>query len=273
MQNPGTVFITGCSTGIGRAMATAFAASGHRVFATARNPDTLAEIAGDRIRPLALDVTSPTSIEPAVEAVLAEAGRIDVLVNNAGYGQMGPILDLTLQQVRDQFETNVIGVLAMMQAVAPSMIAQRAGRIVNVGSVSAILATPFSGAYCASKAALHSISEAARMELAPFGIDVIIVQPGGVRSHFGETAASRLLVKPDSPYKQFSSGIDRRAKASQEHGAPVDDVARAIVQAVTRERPPAIVRVGHGGYLLPALKRILPTRRLDRMLMQRFGLG
>jgi NAD(P)-dependent dehydrogenase (short-subunit alcohol dehydrogenase family) len=266
------VFITGCSTGIGRALAVEYAAQGHRVFATARKPETLADIGGANIDLLALDVNSTESIAAAVGAVMEKAGRIDSLVNNAGYGQMGPILDVTAEQVRAQFETNIVGAIAMMQAVAPQMIAQKRGRIVNVGSVSGILTTPFAGIYCASKAALHSISEAARMELAPFGIEIVIVQPGGVRSQFGETAAVHVITKENSPYQRFATGIADRARASQHDATPAEIVAKQIVEASTRDTAPAIVRVGHGGNLYPALKRLIPARMLDRMLMKRFGL-
>jgi len=267
------ILITGCSTGIGRALAVEYAAQGHRVFATARKPETLADIAAKSIEPLALDVNSTDSVTSAVSTVIAKAGRIDMLVNNAGYGQMGPILDVTAEQVRAQFETNIVGVIAMMQAVAPHMIAQKRGRIVNVGSISRILTTPFAGIYCASKAALHSISEAARMELAPFGIEIVIVQPGGVKSQFGDTAAVHVITKENSPYQRFAKGIADRARASQHDATPAEIVAKQIVDATTRDTAPAIVRVGHGGNLYPALKRLIPARMLDKILMKRFGLS
>ena len=267
------VLITGCSTGIGRALAIEYVARGHRVFATARKPEVLADIVtGPNIVALTLDVNSAESIAAAVEKVIAIAGRIDILVNNAGYGQMGPVLDVTADQVRAQFETNIVGVIEMMKAVAPHMIAAKRGRIVNIGSISGILTTPFAGIYCASKAALHSISEATRMELAPFGIEVVIVQPGGVKSQFGETAAGHVLTDPNSPYQRFAEGIAKRARASQQYSESAESVAKEIVEATTREVAPYVLRAGHGGKLYPALKRWLPTRMLDRFLMKRFGL-
>jgi len=267
------VLITGCSTGIGRALAVEYAARGHRVFATARRPETLADIAGPNIVPMPMDVNGPESIAGAVARVIADAGRIDILVNNAGYGQMGPVLDVTADQVRAQFETNIVGTIETMKAAAPHMIAAKRGRIVNIGSISGILTTPFAGVYCASKAALHSISEAARMELAPFGIDVVIVQPGGVTSRFGDSAAAHLIDAPGSPYQRFAQGIAARAHASQRHSTPAEVVARQIVDSTTRDTAPAIVRVGHGGRTYPVIKRLLPTKMLDRLLMKRFGLS
>lgn len=267
-----TVLITGCSTGIGRALAIEYAAQGLRVFATARKPETLKDITGANLDALALDVTSTESIRSAVTTVMERVGRIDVLVNNAGYGQMGPVLDVTAEDVRAQFETNVVGGIEMMKAVAPHMMAAKRGRIVNIGSISGILTTPFAGIYCASKAALHSISEAARMELAPFGIDVVIVQPGGVKSRFGETAAEHVVLKEDSPYQRFAKGIGARARASQQYSETAESVAKQIVEATTRDVAPLTLRVGHGGTLYPALKRWLPARLLDKNLMKRFGL-
>lgn len=264
------VLITGCSTGIGRALAEAYAAAGHRVFATARKPETLADIAN--VERLALDVTSPDSIEAAVRDVIAAAGRIDILVNNAGYGQMGPILDLTADQIRAQFETNIVGLIALTQAVAPRMIAQGNGRIVNIGSISGILTTPFAGIYCASKSALHSVSEALRMELAPFGIGVVIVHPGGVKSQFGETAAAHVIAKADSVYQRFAKAIEGRARLSQRGATPAETVAGQIVEATTRDVAPLVVRVGKGSFTYPLLKRLLPDRRVDKMLLKRFGL-
>jgi NAD(P)-dependent dehydrogenase (short-subunit alcohol dehydrogenase family) len=266
------VLITGCSTGIGRALAVAFHQRGHRVIATARRPDRIAGLEQDRLMTLRLDVTDDASMQSAVDAALARHGRIDVLVNNAGFGQMGPMLDISREQLREQFETNVVGVVALSRMVAAPMIKEQHGRIVTIGSVSGILTTPFAGPYCASKAAVHAVCEALRMELAPFGVDVIIVQPGGVESHMGENAATHLPMNPDSMYKKIEAGIVARAKASQRGAMAAETVAGQIVEAVTRDKAPAIVRVGTGRWYYPALKRVMPTASLDRMLARRFGL-
>jgi len=182
------VMITGCSSGIGRALVREFARQGHRVLATARSPESIEDLNGETIRTAQLDVTDPASIERAVDGALDLFGRIDIVVNNAGYGLIGPVAELDLDELRTQLETNVVGVVAVIRAVVPQMVERRSGRIVNIGSVSGVTATPFSGAYCASKAAVHLISDSLRMELAPFGIRVITVQPGAVESRFGERA-------------------------------------------------------------------------------------
>jgi NAD(P)-dependent dehydrogenase (short-subunit alcohol dehydrogenase family) len=272
MLSDQVVLITGCSTGIGRALVEEFALGGHRVIATARRPDAIADLKRDQVDAMRLDVTDPVSIQEAVGVVVEREGRIDILINNAGYGQMGPVLDLSLEQVRRQLETNVVGAIAMVQAVAPHMIAKRHGRIVNIGSISGILTTPFAGIYCASKAALHSVSEATRMELAPFGIDVIVVQPGGVRSRFGDNASLHVATREASPYRAIEGHINRRAQASQVNATPAEQVARRIVEATVQDKAPFVVRVGHGGRTYPMLKRLAPARWLDTMLVRRFGL-
>jgi NAD(P)-dependent dehydrogenase (short-subunit alcohol dehydrogenase family) len=267
------VLITGCSSGIGRALAVEFGARGHRVIASARRAESIAGLNDLHIETAEIDVTNPASIQDAVDVVIAAAGRIDILVNNAGFGQIGPMLDVPIEKLRLQLETNVIGAVAMMQAVVPHMIRQRHGHIVQIGSISGILTTPFAGSYCASKAALHALSESARMELKPFGVETIIVQPGGVTTRFGDTSTRHIVPSGRSPYATLVGRIAERAQTSQHGAAPVDKVARQIVSAVTRNRPPRVLRVGRGGYRYPLLKRFVPDALLDRVLMKMFGLS
>ena len=266
------VLITGCSSGIGRALAVEFDARGHRVIASARRAESIADLNALHIETAEIDVTDPASIKDAVDTVIAAAGRIDILVNNAGFGQIGPMIDVPIEKLRLQLETNVIGAVAMMQAVAPHMIRQRHGRIVQIGSISGILTTPFAGSYCASKAALHALSESARMELKPFGVDTIIVQPGGVTTRFGDTSTSHTATGTRSVYAPIADRIVERAQTSQHGAAPVDKVARQIVSAATRNRPPRVLRVGRGGHRYPLIKRLVPDALLDKILMGKFGL-
>ncbi len=268
------VLITGCSTGIGRALAAAFASAGHRVIATARRPETLADLDPPPFAALPLDVGDAASIAAAVAAARDRAGRIDVLVNNAGFGLMGPAIELPLAELRRQFETNVVGPLAMTQAVAPGMIAQGGGVIVNVGSVSGVLTTPFAGAYCASKAAIHSLSDALRMELAPFGIAVMCVQPGGVISQFGETAtrAVERALPDDSRYRPIVKYIEGRAREGQKGAMPAAEFARRVVEAAMRPQPPAIFRAAANSIKLPLYRWLFPVSLIDGMMKRRFGL-
>lgn len=266
------VLITGCSSGIGRALALEFSGRMHRVLATARDPDDLRQIAGERLRTARLDVTERQSIEAALREIVQWTGRVDILVNNAGFGLIGPLAEVGLDEVRAQLETNLVGLLAVTQAVVPGMVSRRSGRIVNIGSVSGLTTTPFGGAYSASKAAVHMASDALRMELAPFGIEVITVQPGAVGSRFGDNAmAGTESYREGSLYSRVFDAIEARVRLSQSRPTPADRFARELVRVVTGPRPPAVIRMGRGSRILPLLAR-LPARLRDRLLSKRFGL-
>jgi len=274
-REPDVVLVTGGSSGIGRALARAWARRGARVFATSRRPDAMAPFDVPGIEPLALDVTDPASIDAAVARVLASAGRIDVLVNNAGYGMVVPMLLGTPDALRRQLETNVVGPAALVRAVAPGMVARGHGLIVNVGSVSGVLATPFAGAYCASKAALHAISDAMRMELAPLGVAVVMLQPGAVRSGCGDAALAGVgdLDLAGSPYEPVRASIEQRATSSQDGAMDADVFAERVVALLARANPPSVIRMGRHSVLMPLLRWLLPVRVTDRILSRRFGLG
>lgn len=271
MKNRPVVLITGCSSGIGYALAEAFHARGCVTYATARKPEALARLADQGLHTLALDVTRADSIRECVSAIEAQNGAVDLLVNNAGIPVMGPTAELSLEELRSQWETNLTAPVAMVQAVVPGMVRQGAGRIVNVGSVSGLLTTPFAGPYCASKAALHSLNDALRMELKPFGIEVLLVQPGGVQSGFGAGAQAQTGQRPWALYGRYSAGIARRAGASQEQATPTPVFAQALVRAVLAKHPKAIIRLGAGSATLPLFAR-LPVPMKDWLLMKRFGL-
>ena len=267
------VLVTGCSTGIGRALAREMRSRGMRVFASARRPESIAELAAEGIETVRLDVNDTGSIREAVDTVLARAGRIDALVNNAGMNLIGPIPELPLENLRAILETNVIGLVATTQAVIPSMAARGRGRIVNVGSVVGILPTPYAGAYCASKAAVHSLSDVLRMEVAPFGIDVVVVQPGGVRSAISETGSGDIerYREEGSLYRAGWDGIHKRAWASQQGAMPAEDFAREMVTQAFADPAPRVIRLGTGSDTLPRMAE-LPGEERDAMLSASFGL-
>jgi NAD(P)-dependent dehydrogenase (short-subunit alcohol dehydrogenase family) len=273
VTNP-VVLITGCSTGIGRALAKEFHRQGCSVYATARQTESLQELAGLGLKTLALDVNEPQSVGKALQAVQQAEARLDILVNNAGFASMGPIVEIEIAQLREQFETNVFSVLTMVQNALPLLMASRRPKVVNIGSVSGILTSPFAGAYCASKSALHAMSDALRIELSPFHIRVITVQPGAIRSQFGVTASRRLseTLKKDSLYLPIKKAIDDRAMASQVNPTPTDEFARHVTDKILRKNPPIIIRSGRGCRGMPLLKRLLPERLLDRILAKKFGL-
>ena len=267
-----TILITGCSSGIGHALALEFQARGHTVWATARKPGALKDLEARGIRPAALDLDEPTSITALAAQLQAEGVVPDVLVNNAGYGAMGPLAEMPVEELRRQFNTNVLSLMAFTQALLPPMMARRAGMVVNIGSVSGVLVTPFSGAYCATKAAVHALSDALRMELAPFGIHVMTVQPGAIQSQFGATATAGIAARGVSAYAAVADAVMARAGASQQGSTKSEDFARVLADAVLAKKPAALVRIGHGSRAMPWLDRWIPTGLMDRILRKRFKL-
>ena len=197
-----------------------------------------------------------------------------MLVNNAGYAAMGPVLELSHDKLLAQFETNVFAPLAITRAALPLLRAANGSQVVNVGSVSGILTTPFSGAYCATKAALHSLSDAMRMELAPFKIRVITVQPGAIQSSFGENSLSSVsgLIAEDSLYEPVKADIEARAMASQQHPTTAADFCATLLR-ILKDNPGAVVRIGNGSMALPLMRRLFPISWLDAILSKKFGLN
>ena len=273
-SNGGAVLITGCSSGIGRALATEYLARGRRVVATARRPGTLCDLEGPDCLVTALDVTDGASIGAAVDEATDWSGDLDTLVNNAGYGLMGPSAEIEPDDLRRQLETNVVGPMALIRAIVPAMAHRGAGLIVNIGSVSGVVASPFSGAYCASKAALHALNDSLRMELAPFGIAVVCVQPGAVTSSFGDSATRGLdrFASEDSLYRDAADTIMNRARVSQQGGMPAADFAHRVVTQLEKSSPPPVIRLAPFSRKLPLLG-LFPTALRDRILSKTFGLG
>ena len=271
-----TVLITGCSSGIGAALAREFARQGHRVYASARRVETLGAIASDLIHALTLDVNDDASIAAAFEKLAQEAGHLDMLVNNAGFSQVGAVVDLTRDDLRRQYETNVIAPVAVTSAAVPLLRAAVASNgsavVANVGSIVGLFTTPFAAAYCSSKAAIHSLTDALRMELAPFGIHVVSIQPGGVRSSFGAHAEAAIRLPQGSIYGPVERGIRARAQAGQQGAMPAEVFAVPVVEALLRDPPPRVIRGGTNSVRLPLLKKLLPAAMFDAKLSKVFGL-
>lgn len=271
MEKAAVVLISGCSSGIGLATAHEFASRGFRVFATARKPEMIEPAKKEEMETAALDVTDPNSIETCIREVIGKAGRIDVLVNNAGYMQMGPVIDISTDDIRRQFDTNVFGAAALTRAVAPHMIRKRSGLIVNIGSVSGICATPFAGVYCATKAALHLLSDSLRMELAPFNIAVTVVQVGAIKSNIGQAAIKNIVQTKDSVYAPLIEYIKARAVASQRNPTPAEEFSRVLVDKLSRAKIPKIIRIGKESIRMPFYKK-LPVDLVDHLMSKAFGL-
>lgn len=268
------ILITGAASGIGRALALNAHARGHTVYATDRDTTALAALAEQGLRTQCLDVTSAVDIAKLVARLEADGVGPDVLINNAGFGAIAPVLEIAPERLRAQFEVNVFAIVALCQALAPRMIARGQGSIVNIGSISGLVTTPFAGAYCASKAAVHAFSDALRMELQPFGIRVITVQPGGIRSDFGAAAAQSASagLQADSRYAAVADGIIARAEASQDGAMLAEDFAERMLAEVLAAHPRPVVRIGRHSTLLPLARQLLPVPWLDARLSREFGL-
>jgi NAD(P)-dependent dehydrogenase (short-subunit alcohol dehydrogenase family) len=271
-----TILITGCSSGIGAALARDFHQRGHRVYATARRKEALAALEALGIHGLVLDVNDDASIAAALATVAQDGGHLDLLINNAGFSQVGAVVDLTRDDLRRQYETNVIAPAAVTAQAMPLLraaVAKNGSAVVaNVGSIVGLFTTPFAAAYCSSKAAIHSLTDALRMELAPFGISVVSIQPGGVRSSFGQHAAAAVRLPEGSIYRPVESGIRARAQASQQGATPAEEFAPPVVDALLRNPPPRVIRGGANSVRLPLLKRLLPAAMFDGKLTKMFGL-
>lgn len=266
------ILVTGCSSGIGRATARVAAAHGHRVFASARNRNDLAELEGPNLTGLALDVTDPVSIRAAVETVLARAGRIDALVNNAGYGQYGAVEEVSAEQWRAQFDVNLFGAIETTRAVLPAMRAAGSGTIVMVSSVAGKISIPFAAPYSASKHALEAVGDSLRVELAAFGIRVVLVEPGPIHTRFGERARSivALLLSRPGPYRQLYAGAERAMDGDFQKGAlPPEAVGHVIVGAIESHRPKARYAVTLLAKALIPVRALIPDRWLDAMMRHR----
>jgi NAD(P)-dependent dehydrogenase (short-subunit alcohol dehydrogenase family) len=265
------VLITGCSSGIGRALARACAAQGLLVYATARAAATIADLAGPRTTVLPLDVTDESSMERVVQDAVARHGGIAALVNNAGYALPGAVEDLRMADVRAEFETNVFGAIRLTQLVIPAMRAAGAGLIVNMSSMGGTLTFPGGGAYHASKYALEAFSDALRFELRGFGIDVLVIQPGLVRTSFGRAAHDRLHgAQLDGPNGAFNRAVALSNVAAYEDplsGAGTPEEVAAFVCGVMRHaQPRARYRVLKSAHTFMNLRRRLSDRAWDQMM-------
>jgi NAD(P)-dependent dehydrogenase (short-subunit alcohol dehydrogenase family) len=259
------VIVTGASSGIGAATARRLARAGFTVYGAARRQDRLAELASDGVRPLALDVTDDESMSSAVQTVLDETGRIDALVNNAGYGSYGAIEDVPIDEARRQVEVNLIGLARLIQLVLPTMRAQHGGTIVNITSIGGKITTPFGGWYHATKFAVEGLSDALRTEVAPFGVRVVVVEPGGIKTEWSGIAMQ--TARAASGAGAYADGIEKMAAAMDgpvaDRASEPDVVAEAIERAITARRPKTRYAVGFLAKPSVIARRILPDRAMD----------
>ena len=274
--------MTGCSSGIGRATAQRLAGSGWTVYATARRLESIAELEEHGCKLQALDVTDEGSMQAAVRTVEEVEGAVGVLVNNAGYSQSGAVETVPMDQVRRQFETNVFGLVRMAQLVLPGMRRQRWGRIVNLSSMGGKLTFPGGGFYHATKYAVEALSDALRFEVQGFGVDVVVIEPGLIKTGFADAAVGALgeatidrAAAPDDPYAAFNRAVAKSTAGVYEGplaklGGEPETVAATIEKAITAKRPRTRYPVTPSAWLTMGQRRLLPDRAWDKVLESQF---
>lgn len=260
------ILITGASSGIGYDAAAALAREGHRVYAAARRLERMEPLKAFGVIPIKMDVTDEASMQAGVAAVYEAEGRIDVLINNAGYGYFGAIENVSMAEARRQQEVNVFGLARLCQLVLPIMRAQHNGRIINVASVAGKAVLQYGGWYNVSKFSVEALSDALRMELKPFGIDVVIIEPGAIGTEWGDIAADHL--SESSRGTVYESGADNMAALmhfaySQPWLSKPSVVTKAILKAVRKKHPRARYRIGRGAHLMVTSHAVMPTSWWD----------
>jgi short-subunit dehydrogenase len=266
--------VTGASSGIGEATALKLREAGYTVYGAARRVERMQHLTKQGIRLLAMDVTDDSSMRDGVEKIIADNGRLDVLVNNAGYGSYGAVEDVPLQEAREQFEVNVFGAARLTQLVLPHMRAQRSGTIVNITSVGGRMCTSLGAWYHATKFALEALSDCLRMELKPFGIDVVVIEPGGVKSEWGGIAAQKVRAASGTgPYAPQASAVANSlsSEANERLMSSPDLIAKTIVKSVRARRPKTRYAVGFGAKPMIFLHNTLPNRTFDAFMRRATG--
>jgi NAD(P)-dependent dehydrogenase (short-subunit alcohol dehydrogenase family) len=263
-----TVLITGASSGIGKATAKLLLAGGYKVYAGARRVENLKELERLGAGTMFLDVTEETSLKSAVDLVLKEEGRLDILINNAGYGAHGAIEDVPMSEARRQFDVNLFGLARLTQLVLPVMRKQGSGKIVNISSIAGKITLPLGGWYHASKHALEAYSDALRAEVHRFGIKVILIEPGAIKTEWDTVALVNLSkYSGKGPYAAMTDTLTNKFRAGYRAGAPGPEVvARTILKALRSTRPAARYAVPFQARLILLLKWLLPDCVMDLAL-------
>jgi NAD(P)-dependent dehydrogenase (short-subunit alcohol dehydrogenase family) len=263
-----TALVTGASSGIGEVTARRLHERGYTVYAAARRVDRMADLDKLGVRTLRMDVTDDASMVAAVDRIIAETGRLDVLVNNAGYGSYGAVEDVPMDEARYQVEVNLIGLARLTQLVTPRMRERRTGRIVNVSSVGGKGSEPLGGWYHATKYAVEGLSDALRMELRPFGIDVVVIEPGAIRTEWGGIAHETITkTSGDTAYADQAAQLMKFHRSAFERLAVGPEViADAIVRAVTARRPKTRYVEPRNARMTLRLQRFLPDRAMDALI-------
>jgi NAD(P)-dependent dehydrogenase (short-subunit alcohol dehydrogenase family) len=259
--------VTGASSGIGESTAVKLHDAGYTVYAAARRVERMEELAKRGIRVLKMDVTDDSSMVSGIEQIVSEAGRIDVLVNNAGYGSYGAFEDVPLDEGRYQFEVNVFGLARLVQLTTPHMRAQGGGKIVNISSIGGKIYEPLGGWYHSTKFAVEGLSDSLRLELKPFGIDVVVIQPGGIKTEWGGIAVENLMKTSGSGAYAAQATALGKLFSQAERGSEPSVIADVILKAVKARRPRTRYSAGFLAKPMLFLRRVLPDRAFDAFFL------
>jgi short-subunit dehydrogenase len=276
-NNGKTVLITGAASGIGKATAMAFVKQGYKTYATDKDTTNMAELENLGCKIKYIDVTIDSVMFEAVKAIEQETGGVDILVNNAGFGQNGVIEELSIEKIRKQFEVNVFGHIRMTQLVLPKMRERKSGRIINIGSVGGEFTTPGASAYHASKWALESFNDGLRGELRQFGIEVVLIKPGGVYTNFMNTA-NKLYPEPmaDGTYNEFREKFVKQSNTifdpkKKKYGVlSPEKIARVIVKAAEKKKPKTRYKIGALAKITPIIHSLMSDRAFDKFMLKQF---
>ena len=269
------VLITGASSGIGRACAEALAAGPYTVYGTSRRPqpDPAVENGKSEVHMLQMNVNETSSVEASVETILEQQGRIDIVVNNAGFGYGGAVEDTSVDEAKATFETNLFGPLRVCRAVLPAMRAQGSGLIVNISSIGGRMGLPFQGLYSASKFALEGLSESLRMEVKSFGIDVVLLEPGDIRTSFTANRRLTAACRTHAAYREQCDTTLAKIEDDEQNGAPPQLVAKTLMHIVQHPHPrPRYIAGRFYEKLAVRLKDLLPDGLFERILMLNYGM-
>ena len=273
MTSPRVALVTGGSSGIGEETARRLQQAGFQVYAVARRVERMADLERAGVRVFGMDVTDEASMSGGIERILGDTGRIDVLVNNAGYGSYGAVEDVPIDDARRQFEVNLFGLARLTQLVTPAMRHNGGGRIINISSIGGVIYEPFGAWYHATKFAVEGFSDSLRVELKPFGIDVVIIRPAGIVTEWNAIARDGLI--ESSRGGAYEAMADRAARTLERVDNRVlssgpGTVARTIVKAATADRPRSRYASGKGARIIPLSRRLLPDRAFDAVLRRAY---
>ncbi len=266
------ILITGASSGIGKETAILLANDGYTVYGAARGVDKMNELLSIGVKLLAMDVTDETSLKTGVEKIITAEGKLDILINNAGYGSYGALEDVSIEEAKNQFAVNIFGLARLTQLVLPQMRKQQSGKIINISSIGGKFSEPHGAWYHATKFALEGLSDSLRMELKQFGIDVIIIEPGAILTDWNRIARENLFkTSGQGPYKELAVKHINMLKKAGKRGSEPIVIAQTIAKAIKANTPKTRYVSGSGAKIILFMRSILSDRLFDKLMLKVIG--